>query len=88
MVSLDCPTNEAGSINAITYGLLQGTGTIQESEIILTSLGIEIPLFLLWYPLGGTDPSCPALAPAVLMQFGLELANLPPCPGSPAQVCL
>lgn len=41
MVSLDCPTNEAGSINAVTYGLLQGTGRIWESEITL--LGIDHP---------------------------------------------
>lgn len=26
-VSLDCATNKADSINAVTYGLLQGTGT-------------------------------------------------------------
>lgn len=88
MVSLDRPTNEADSINAVTYGLLQGTGTIRESEITLTLVGRETPIFLLWHPFGGTDTSHPALAHEVLLQFVLELANLPPCPGSPAQLSL
>lgn len=43
MVSLDCPTNEAGGINAVTYGLLRGTGRIGESEITLTLVGIDTP---------------------------------------------
>lgn len=68
VVSLDCSTNEAGSIRAVTYGLLQGTGTVRESEIPLTSQGREAPVFLLWHPLSGTDPSPssqPSSAPAV-----------------------
>lgn len=87
MVCLDCPTNEAGSINATTYGPLQGTGTVRESEITLTLGGKKDTPFAPASPRWGralAPGSRPGDAPVVCCE-ACKSASLPrqSCPGVP-----